>query len=86
MKEGLYVIYDKVMKEAGPIFKAKNDGVALRNYKSFWMDRPTDRPPADVNDYTLFKIAVFDSENMKFTECDPNEILTDIDVDLDPKE
>jgi hypothetical protein len=28
----LYSIFDKVAEEFGPLFEAKNDGVALRNY------------------------------------------------------
>lgn len=28
----LYAIYDKVAMEAGPVFSAKNDGVAMRQF------------------------------------------------------
>lgn len=30
MINNLYVVYDKVAEESGPIFEAKNDGVAQR--------------------------------------------------------
>lgn len=35
MKTRLYVIYDRVAEESGPITEAKNDGVAYRGYKKF---------------------------------------------------
>lgn len=33
MKMKLYVIRDKVAEESGPVFEAKNDGVAWRKYQ-----------------------------------------------------
>lgn len=35
MKTELYVIYDKVAMESGPVFEAKNQGVAQRNFVRF---------------------------------------------------
>nr|WAE43336.1 MAG: hypothetical protein [Microviridae sp.] len=32
METRLYVVYDLVALESGPIFEAKNDGVALRQF------------------------------------------------------
>lgn len=36
----LYVIYDRVAMESGPVFEAKNDGVALRNFQKFMEGKP----------------------------------------------
>lgn len=33
MKNNLYLIQDSVLQESGPIFEAKNDAVAIRQYK-----------------------------------------------------
>ena len=32
MKISLYVIKDQVLEQSGPIYEAKNDGIALRNF------------------------------------------------------
>jgi len=34
MKKNLYTIWDKVAKQCGPVFEAKNDAVAQRNFKN----------------------------------------------------
>jgi len=34
MKRKLYVIYDRVAMESGPIFEAKNDGIARRQFEN----------------------------------------------------
>lgn len=35
MKIRLYAVYDRIAEESGPIFEAKNDGIAKRNYDAF---------------------------------------------------
>lgn len=35
---GLYVVYDTVAHESGPVFEARNDRVALRNYDILMKD------------------------------------------------
>lgn len=47
MEEGdksmLYVVFDKVAQESGPIFEAKNDGVAIRQFTQLMEKNPIDR-------------------------------------------
>lgn len=38
----LYVIYDKVAEESGPVFEAKNDAVAARKMRDFAKSNPID--------------------------------------------
>lgn len=40
MRNKLYVIYDGVAEESGPVFEAKNDGIALRNFERTVADSP----------------------------------------------
>nr|WAE43365.1 MAG: nonstructural protein [Microviridae sp.] len=59
----LYVMYDSVANEAGPIYEAKNRGVALRSYQQAMLkcDHPTE--------FLLYEIGTFDHESLdlKFT-------------------
>lgn len=55
----LYTVYDKVAEEAGPVFQAINDGIAMRQFKSLGI------PEALEKDYTLHRIGQYDSKNME---------------------
>lgn len=46
----VYVIYDKVAEEGGPLFLAKNDGVAMRQYMNLIKDV---KQPGDFQLYVL---------------------------------
>lgn len=52
----LYTIYDRLAEEAGPIFHAKNDAVALRAAKNLLKD------VANAADYVLHHIGFFDTK------------------------
>lgn len=70
MKQNLYVIYDKTAEEAGPIFQAVNNGVALRQVVNVL--KPL---PASLRDeYKLVKVGEFDTLTMKVCVCNPEEI------------
>lgn len=58
MKRGMYVSYDLIALEAGPIFLAKNDAVALRMYNQL-LERETS---VTADEYELRCVGVFDTE------------------------
>ena len=66
MKVNIYTIYDKVACESGPIFQAKNDGVALRCFMSLMKDTPSVNP----TDYDVYCLGEFDTENRSFVPED----------------
>lgn len=53
---GLYVIKDKVADDVGPVFSAKNDGVAKRHYN----DSISQVKYPD--DYQLIRVGYFDTK------------------------
>lgn len=53
----IYTIYDLVAKEAGPLFLAKNDDVAARNYQNMLKANPG----VYVDDYELRCIGTFNT-------------------------
>jgi hypothetical protein len=61
MQMSLYAVFDKVAEESGPIFQAKNDLVALRNFQHLIQDQRL-----NPEDYQLFWLAYYDTEHMDF--------------------
>lgn len=72
----LYCLYDRVAEEAGPLFHAVNDGVALR--QTVHTLRPL--PPTVREEYSLFCIGSYDSRTMVIEVFLPREI--DITISL----
>lgn len=66
MKVNIYTIYDKVACEAGPIFQAKNDAVALRCFISLMKDTPNVVP----SDYDVYCLGEFDTDTRSFVPED----------------
>ena len=62
----LYTIYDSVAKECGPVFQAKNDGVALRCFMSLIKDTPNINP----TDYDVYCLGEFDTDSRSFVPVD----------------
>lgn len=60
----LYVIYDKVAQESGPVFSAKNDGVAMRSYVQTIKQ-------ADPSEYSLLKVATYNTEPVSVEGINP---------------
>ena len=60
MKVNIYTIYDKVSEECGPVFQAKNFGVAKR-----YVEDLVKNNPIKLDEYTLYQLASFDSETLK---------------------
>lgn len=76
MKQKLYVIFDKVAQEAGPIQCAKNDGIARRMFRSAIKDAPFPM------DFKIMCVGEYDSETVMFDIYSaPNEILDDMEVE-----
>ena len=55
----LYVVRDLVAGEAGPVFTAKNDGIAIRQTCQLL------HGCIDVNDYALYQVGTIDTEEME---------------------
>lgn len=72
MREGIFTVYDRVAAEGGPPFTAKNEGVALRQYDKLLEQYPNMNP----GDFRLYRIANWDSEDMKVYSLDsPKEVF-----------
>ena len=69
MEVKLYTIRDLVAGECGPMFTAKNDGVAIRQACMLMSE-----PSLDINDYSLYCVGTFDTESMEFRDKTPHEI------------
>lgn len=71
-KMGLYVIFDRVAEDSGPIFEAINDGVAHRNYRQFMLKVS----PVDQDAYVLYRVGVVNHGSMLVdAEATPVEIV-----------
>ena len=57
MKQQIYTIFDKIASEAGPLFCAKNDAVAIRNFNNLMKADPS----VNISDFTLLKVGEFDT-------------------------
>lgn len=67
---GLYAIYDRVAEECGPVFSAKNDGVAMRGFRDLLQQ------VSDKSDYRLVRLARVDLHSLKIeVEMDPVEVV-----------
>lgn len=53
----LYSIYDRVAMDFGPIFQARNDGVAVRAFRSHLEGKAVSQ-----EEYCLMHVGEFDSE------------------------
>lgn len=73
MITSLYTIYDRTAEDAGPIFEAKNHGIAKRSF--FRIIRNVDSVSA--GDFRLYYLGDFNSETMEL-----NREMTPIEVDL----
>lgn len=63
MQYGLYVIYDKVAKESGFPFDAKNDEVAIRKFNAFIRSlQEKDRDTDYLNEFELKYLCTYNAE------------------------
>lgn len=68
MKQCLYTIYDKVAEQAGPLFCAINDGVAIRSTINVLKE------VIDIDEYALYKVGTFEPHSMQTGFLLPEEI------------
>lgn len=54
----VYSIFDRVAKECGPLFTAKNDDVAVRNFNNLLVSERV----CNHSDYMLYCLGEFDPE------------------------
>lgn len=71
MKYGIYTIYDEAADEFGPVFTAKNDAVAKRQFQQVL--KGVEYPA----EFGLFQVGEFDSEctEMPLIGCESREVL-----------
>lgn len=70
MKHGVYVIYDKVAEESGPLFQAVNNGIALRQAVNVLKPLPASLR----DDFQLVKVAEYDTRDMQIYIIPPEII------------
>lgn len=76
MKLGVYAMRDRLTGFLQPTFD-QNDPVAMRNFESAVLQvRPGNLLHTNPEDYSLYKIGVYDSETGVIEPMDPLQILT----------
>jgi len=72
----LYVIFDKVAQEAGPVFSAKNDGIALRSCRNIMADVD------NLDDYRILCVGSFDNVSCVVVPVVPaREVVAMVEVE-----
>lgn len=69
-RQRLYVVYDRVAEEAGPIQSCINDGVALRMFRATLQDVSSELQ----SEYWLFCVGEYDPQKMTVEGCAPLRI------------
>ena len=64
---GVYVIYDELAKQAAPMFLARSDELALRQFEA----QRGHIPEAVLRDLRVYRIGRFDLATMAITEAFP---------------
>ena len=74
MKTMIYTVHDRVAEESGPLFEAKNNGVARRQFFNLMHQR--EQELTNVEDYSLLCVGIFDHDTSVITpELVPTEIV-----------
>lgn len=71
MNFALYTVYDTVAMEAGPIFQARNDAVAVRAFK-----RMMTEDHVNDADYRLYCVGEFDTDDLVVTSIPSKEVFS----------
>lgn len=74
----LYVIYDKVAEESGPLFQAKNDETAKRQFIGMIKHEKVLSP----GDYNLHCVGYYDHANMVLESCTAEIVLRGSEVEI----
>lgn len=75
----LYMVYDRVAEVAGPVFEARNDGVAMRQYRNLMKDAAE----VDRESYWLYRVGSVDHKAMKIVAEEPLRIEAPEAVDVE---
>lgn len=74
---GLYIIFDRVAQEGGPIFEAKNDMVAYRNFQRLV------NKMEHQEDFRLMKVGKYLHDTVRIEVLDvPTEVLNGSEEDI----
>jgi len=65
---GLYAILDRVAEEAGPLFQARNDGVALRMFNQM-----LEKEQVKIDDFRLYLVGYYDPESLEICPQSPSK-------------
>jgi len=68
----LYTIRDKVAEDCGPVFQAKNNGVAVRNFEQMF-----EKNAVSASDFVLLLLGTFDQDSGRITAYDDLEVVVD---------
>lgn len=72
MIQNLYTVYDKLAEDAGSLFEAKNNAVALRLVKEMVLSKGV-----HPDEYKLLHVGYFNTETAEIT---PTNILEEIPI------
>lgn len=77
MTQRLYTIFDKIADDAGPLFGAKNDDVAKRQFRNFIKESNNNPSGIKINidEYSLVYVGDFDTTRMTLTSIDRPVVL-----------
>lgn len=73
---GLYVINDKIADEDSPVFEAKNEAIALRQYRGL-----LSKESVFPEEYRLFQVGNINKSTHVLTAMKPVEILYNINTE-----
>lgn len=78
MTAKLYTIRDRVAQESGPLYQAKNDAVAKRQF-----DLMLAKNGLNEKEYVLLRVGSFDSETTLLIASQlPEEVVITVDVEV----
>jgi len=75
MQLRVYALYDRVAEEAGPLYCAVNDAVAVRMYKHLIAETSS----ADPKDFCLIYVGNYDTKEVR-VEGEPEGIQVDVNI------
>lgn len=70
----LYAIYDTLVGESGPVFQAKNDQVALRQFRNLVKGEVL-----NTSEYELYCLGVYDPEKLLIIVHDKKKVEGNVD-------
>lgn len=81
MRTRVYSIKDIVAVEFGPMFWAKNNSVAMRNFKNFINDQYSKNENFIRDDFELYCIGVFNNETGIYEEVFQERVIVALNME-----